>query len=256
MSVSTECYDEQLSPTMARLPGCLPLCCHFSSLQEEPPRPLYTMSATSSTFDASSSALFKMSTSYIDEDLWNFYKIGLGVGIVFITTLQLLFPGKDDDVTTLQQAKEEPPTAATTPTATSSSSAEEKHASANHNNNNNNKASSSEDDAGFNEPANESTTRDNDATITPPMNNNHSETQQQTVSRRATKLPPSSANKQEEEEEKEEEAAPWTPHGQLNMAVYVILISATVYILNQEYGGILVEGFIRFFPREAKLLNL
>ena len=48
----------------------------------------------------------------------------------------------------------------------------------------------------------------------------------------------------------------WSPHGQLNAAVYLVLIGVTLYILNQEYKGIFVDGLTRFFPKEAALLGV
>eukprot|EP00977_Amphora_coffeiformis_P020450 scaffold8271_cov171-Amphora_coffeaeformis.AAC.7 len=46
----------------------------------------------------------------------------------------------------------------------------------------------------------------------------------------------------------------WSPHGQLNTAVYVVLIGTTLYILNHEYPGLFMDILTRFFPREKALL--
>ena len=46
----------------------------------------------------------------------------------------------------------------------------------------------------------------------------------------------------------------WSPHGQLNAMVYAVLIFITLCIVQHEYPGILYHSSVRFFPRETALL--
>lgn len=47
-----------------------------------------------------------------------------------------------------------------------------------------------------------------------------------------------------------------TPHQTLNRLMYLCMFMVLGYILNRDYGNILIVWLFQFFPKEAKLLGL
>lgn len=155
----------------------------------------------------------------IDGDLWYSYQMGLVVGVVLIMTLQLLFPGQD--VATDQDATD------ATPSTAEQEQGQSPAVSSNAKSNSGTATSSPQPTASA--PANldkHHAPKAPERPTTTTSNNNNNAT-------------PS-----------------WSPHGQMNAVVYVVVIGVTVYLLNQEYHGIVLEAFGQYFPREAALLGL
>ncbi|CAJ1960682.1 unnamed protein product [Cylindrotheca closterium] len=47
-----------------------------------------------------------------------------------------------------------------------------------------------------------------------------------------------------------------TPHQQLNRMVYLVMIMVLIYILNRDYGNVVLVWFVQIFPKEAEILGL
>ena len=47
-----------------------------------------------------------------------------------------------------------------------------------------------------------------------------------------------------------------TPHQRMNRMVYTIMILVLIYILNRDYGNIVLVWLLQMFPTEAKVLGL
>ena len=48
----------------------------------------------------------------------------------------------------------------------------------------------------------------------------------------------------------------WTPHQQLNFAVYLVLVTVAILVLNHEYGNLFSVYLQHYFPREAAVFGL
>lgn len=47
-----------------------------------------------------------------------------------------------------------------------------------------------------------------------------------------------------------------TPHQRMNRTVYLIMILVLIYILNRDYGNLVLIWLVRMFPKEAQVLGL
>ena len=146
----------------------------------------------------------------IHPDLCQSFQIGLGMGVILLTTLTLWCPCA-------------PPTTTTT-TATDNT---KDIRTIEHNNKNN------------------SSKKNNNNSSSNNNNNNNNNNNKKDVTKNTTTVNDNSSTTS---------TTSWSPHARMNFVVYVILIGTTLYILNQDYPGILEDVGKQYFPREAALL--